>query len=226
LIRSGSAPDFRASLPPVPELAIDLDRNGGGAPHRQIQTWIRERIRSGAVSADVARPPALALAAELSVARGVVIEAYAQLVAEGYLTSRSGGVHRWHPRRPPRRRPPHPRPGRPGRPVALASPRDRLRLQPLQPRRFPRAAWLRPVRRVPRPPTSVSATSTAAERWNFGRQPPPTSTACGITNADPETIAITNGYAQATSPLIGVLATRGARTRCPRSRKPSPPAGS
>jgi GntR family transcriptional regulator/MocR family aminotransferase len=137
LIRSGSASDFRASLSPVSELAIDLDRNGGGAPHRQIQASIRERIRSGAVPADVARPPALALAAELSVARGVVIEAYAQLVAEGYLTSRSGGVHRWRPRRPPRRRPPHPRPGRPGCPVALASPRGRLRLQPLQPRRLP-----------------------------------------------------------------------------------------
>jgi hypothetical protein len=75
LIRSGSAPDFRASLPPASELAIDLDRNGGGAPHRQIQTSIRERIRLGAVPAGVARPPVLAVAAELTVARGVVIEA-------------------------------------------------------------------------------------------------------------------------------------------------------
>jgi len=33
------------------------------------------------------------LAAKLGLARGVVVEAYAQLVAEGYLTSRSGGVH-------------------------------------------------------------------------------------------------------------------------------------
>ena len=32
------------------------------------------------------------------------------------------------------------------------------------------------------------------------------------TNADPETIVITNGYAQAASLLIGVLAARGART--------------
>ncbi len=35
---------------------------------------------------------------------------------------------------------------------------------------------------------------------------------CGGTNADPETIVITNGYAQAVSLLIGVLAARGART--------------
>jgi hypothetical protein len=47
-----------------------------------------------------------------------------------------------------------------------------------------------------------------------------------VTNADPETIASTNGYAQAISLLIEVLATRGARTRCPRSMKPSPSAGS
>ena len=48
-------------------------------------------------------------------------------------------------------------------------------------------------------------------RWSFGRRSPRTSTACG-TNADPETIVITNGYAQAVSLLIGVLAARGART--------------
>ena len=80
-----------SNLSPVSELAIDLDRNGGDALHRQIEASIRQRIRSGALPAGVALPPTRALAAELGVARGVVVEAYAQLVAEGYLTSRGGG---------------------------------------------------------------------------------------------------------------------------------------
>jgi GntR family transcriptional regulator / MocR family aminotransferase len=33
-----------------------------------------------------------------------------------------------------------------------------------------------------------------------------------VTNADPETIVISNGYAQAVSLPMGVLAARGART--------------
>src|SRR6516162_9547940 len=83
---------LRTNLSPVSELAIDLDRDGGGdALHRQIETSIRGRIRSGVLPAGVALPPTRALAAELGVTRGVVVEAYAQLVAEGYLTSRSGG---------------------------------------------------------------------------------------------------------------------------------------
>src|SRR5215472_2660261 len=90
LIRSISMTGLRTNLSPVSELAIDLDR-GGDALHRQIEASIRGRIRSGVLPAGVALPPTRALAAELGVTRGVVVEAYAQLVAEGYLTSRGGG---------------------------------------------------------------------------------------------------------------------------------------
>ena len=79
------------NLSPVSELAIDLDRHRGDALHRQIGSSIRQRIRSGALPAGVALPPTRALAAELGVTRGVVVEAYGQLVAEGYLISRGGG---------------------------------------------------------------------------------------------------------------------------------------
>src|SRR5215472_7606699 len=91
LIRSISMTDSRTNLSPVSELAIDLRRSGGDALHRQIEASIRGRIRSGTLPAGVALPPTRALAAELGVTRGVVVEAYAQLVAEGYLTSRRGG---------------------------------------------------------------------------------------------------------------------------------------
>ena len=83
--------DLRTNLSPVSELAIDLDRTGGDALHRQIEASVRQRIRSGALPAGLALPPTRALAAGLGVTRGVVVEAYAQLVAEGYLTSRGGG---------------------------------------------------------------------------------------------------------------------------------------
>jgi GntR family transcriptional regulator/MocR family aminotransferase len=195
-------------LSPVSELAIDLDRTGGGALHRQIETSIRQRIRSGALPAGVALPPTRALAAELGVTRGVVVEAYAQLVAEGYLTSRSGGytqvasgpaVGAPGPARPARARSPGP---------AVDFGYGRCNLAA-----FPRAAWLRSVRRV--------LTEAADERLGYldGRGAVELRSALAAylnrvrgTSADPETIVITNGYAQAVSLLMTVLAACGART--------------
>jgi GntR family transcriptional regulator / MocR family aminotransferase len=197
-------------LSPVSELVIALDRNGADALHRQIEAAIRERIRTGALPAGVALPPTRALAAELGVTRGVVVEAYAQLVAEGYLTSRSGGytqvaftaappatVSRPRQAIPPR--PPHPA-------VDFGYGRGNVAA-------FPRVAWLRSVRRV--------LTETPDERLGYldGRGALELRSALAAylnrvrgTNATPETIIITNGYAQAASLLIGVLAARGATT--------------
>ncbi len=200
-------------MSPVSELAIDMDRNGEDALHRQIEASIRQRIRSGALPAGVALPPTRALAAELGITRGVVVEAYAQLVAEGYLTSRSGGYTQVAPAptaAPPAAapRPGRPAPSRPPRPmVDFGYGRGNLAA-------FPRAAWLRSVRRV--------LTEAADERLGYldGRGAVELRSALAAylnrvrgTNADPETIVITNGYAQAVSLLMGVLAARGARTR-------------
>src|SRR5215472_14810424 len=222
LIRSSSVSSLSTNLSPVSELAIDLDRNGGDALHRQIEMSIRQRIRSGALPAGVALPPTRALAAGLGVTRGVVVEAYAQLVAEGYLTSRSGGYTQVAP--VPAAAPSAAAPGL-GRPT----PSRQLRplLAPTSPPRplvdfgygrsnvaaFPRATWLRSVRRV--------LTAAADERLGYldGRGAVELRSALAAylnrvrgTNADPETIIITNGYAQAVSLLLGVLAARGART--------------
>ncbi len=200
------------NLSPVSELAINLDRNGGGALHRQIETSIRQRIRSGALPAGVALPPTRALAAQLGVTRGVIVEAYAQLVAEGYLTSRSGGYTQVASAAAAAPSAAAPGPGRPARP---RSPRPvvdfgygRCNLAA-----FPRAAWLRSVRRV--------LTEAADERLGYldGRGAAELRSALAAylnrvrgTNADPEAIVITNGYAQAVSLLMGVLAARGAKT--------------
>jgi GntR family transcriptional regulator / MocR family aminotransferase len=204
--------ELRTNLSPVSELVIDLDRDGGDALHRQIETSIRQRIRAGVLPAGVALPPTRALAAGLGVARGVVVEAYAQLVAEGYLTSRGGGYTQVASAAAAAPAATAPMPGRPGgsrslRPVVdFGYGRSNLSA-------FPRAAWLRSVRRV--------LTGVADERLGYleGRGAAELRSALAAylnrvrgTNADPETMVITNGYAQAVSLLMGVLAARGART--------------
>jgi GntR family transcriptional regulator / MocR family aminotransferase len=207
------------NLSPVSELAIALDRAGDEALHNQIEASIRQRIRSGALPAGVALPASRALAAELGVSRGVVVEAYAQLVAEGYLTSRSGGYTQVAttptPTAPiPVVAPPAPEPNMSGAPwsgpsrpvVDFGYGRGNMAA-------FPRAAWLRSVRRV--------LTETPDDRLGYldGRGAIELRTALAAylnrvrgTSAHPETMVITNGYAQAVSLLLAVLAARGATT--------------
>jgi GntR family transcriptional regulator/MocR family aminotransferase len=207
------------NLSPVSELVVDLDREGGEALHRQIEASIRERIRSGALPAGIALPASRALAEGLGVSRGVVVEAYAQLVAEGYLTSRSGGYTQVATTPTPALSipavaPPPPESNmsgapwsRPSRPVVdFGYGRGNLAA-------FPRAAWLRSVRRV--------LTETPDDRLGYldGRGAAELRSALAAylnrvrgTNADAETILITSGYAQAVSLLMGVLAARGATT--------------
>jgi GntR family transcriptional regulator/MocR family aminotransferase len=202
-------------LSPVSELVVDLDRGGGDALHRQIEVSLRQRIRSGALPAEVALPPTRALAAELGVTRGVVVEAYAQLVAEGYLTSRSGGYTQVAPVPAAASAPPPAAVPGPGRPAPSSPPRPVVDFGYGRSNvaAFPRAAWLRSVRRV--------LTEAADERLGYpdGRGAVELRSALAAylnrvrgTNADPDTIVITNGYAQAVSLLMGVLAGRGART--------------
>jgi GntR family transcriptional regulator / MocR family aminotransferase len=56
----------------------------------QLERELREAIRAGRLRAGSKLPASRLLADELEVSRGVVVEAYAQLVAEGYLVARSG----------------------------------------------------------------------------------------------------------------------------------------
>src|SRR5215469_13512391 len=213
LIRSISMTGLRTNLSPVSELAIDLDRGGGDALHRQIEASIRGRIRSGVLPAGVALPPTRALAAELGVTRGVVVEAYAQLVAEGYLTSRSGGYTQVASTAAAVSPAAASGPGRPTSPSRPSHPVVDFGYGRGNVAAFPRAAWLRSVRRV--------LTEAADERLGYldghGAVELRSALAAYLnrvrgTNAHPETIVITNGYAQAVSLLIGMLAARGART--------------
>ncbi|MDQ3609100.1 MAG: winged helix-turn-helix domain-containing protein, partial [Actinomycetota bacterium] len=51
---------------------------------------LREAVRSGRLRAGARLPASRTLSAELGVSRRLVVEAYAQLVAEGYLVARRG----------------------------------------------------------------------------------------------------------------------------------------
>jgi GntR family transcriptional regulator/MocR family aminotransferase len=55
-----------------------------------VETDLREAIRSGRLAAGTRLPPSRALAADLGVARRVIVGAYEQLAAEGWLDARIG----------------------------------------------------------------------------------------------------------------------------------------
>ncbi len=73
------------------DLLVPLDRSPAAPPLRQqLESRLRDAVRTGALRPDVGLPPTRTLAGELGVSRGVVVGVYEQLVAEGYLVARRG----------------------------------------------------------------------------------------------------------------------------------------
>ena len=77
-----------------PELLIRLDRSAREPLRTQLETSLREAIRGGRLRAGERLPSSRELARELGISRGMVQECYGQLLAEGYLTSRTGSATR------------------------------------------------------------------------------------------------------------------------------------
>lgn len=77
-----------ASNVDLPWLPV-LDR-GAGNLARQLSQVFRDAIQRGDLRVGEAVPSTRLLAAVLQTARGTVVEAYAQLIAEGFLESKSG----------------------------------------------------------------------------------------------------------------------------------------
>src|SRR5690349_15017595 len=121
------------------ELLVMLQRDAGVPLHRQIETSIRDSIRAGRLPRGSALPPTRALAADLGVPRGVMVEAYQQLAAEGYLASYAGGYTQVAA---------GPAAATAGLRLArTARPRIDLSYGRADVSSFPRAAWLRAIRR-------------------------------------------------------------------------------
>jgi GntR family transcriptional regulator/MocR family aminotransferase len=70
-----------------PELLVALR---GGQRRAQLEDRLRELVRDGTLAADSRMPSSRALAGDLGVSRRLVVDAYAQLLAEGYLVARQG----------------------------------------------------------------------------------------------------------------------------------------
>ncbi|MFF0248374.1 MocR-like pyridoxine biosynthesis transcription factor PdxR [Streptosporangium sandarakinum] len=71
------------------DLHLTIDRAAGGIA-AQIACELREAVRQGRLTAGERLPASRELARDLGLSRGVVVEAYEQLVAEGFLLSRVG----------------------------------------------------------------------------------------------------------------------------------------
>ncbi len=71
------------------DLHLPIDRAEGGIA-AQVSRALRESIRSGRLRPGEQLPATRELARDLRLSRGVIVEAYEQLVAEGFLVSRVG----------------------------------------------------------------------------------------------------------------------------------------
>ena len=77
-----------------PEILIRLMSNSDASLRLQVEGGLRQAIHTGRLATGTLLPATRVLAADLGISRGVVIEAYEQLLAEGYLTARRGSATR------------------------------------------------------------------------------------------------------------------------------------
>ena len=75
-------------------LLLRLDRDSPVPLRAQLEQALRGRIQSGRLAAGDLLPPSRRLAADLGVSRALVVDCYAQLAAEGYLSSHVGSATR------------------------------------------------------------------------------------------------------------------------------------
>ena len=73
-----------------PELLVELDRAVRRPLRAQLEDGLREAVRTGRLPAHARLPATRALASDLGISRRLVVDAYAQLLAEGYLVARRG----------------------------------------------------------------------------------------------------------------------------------------
>ncbi|MDQ2788264.1 MAG: PLP-dependent aminotransferase family protein [Actinomycetota bacterium] len=77
-----------------PDLLVTLQPGSGRPLREQLADALKYAVRTGRLRAGAQLPSTRALAADLGVSRGVVVDAYAQLAAEGFFTSFPGsGTH-------------------------------------------------------------------------------------------------------------------------------------
>ena len=73
-----------------PELLLVLRRDGPAPLRAQLEEGLRAAVRDGRLAAGARLPASRLMARDLGVSRRLVVEAYEQLAAEGYLEARTG----------------------------------------------------------------------------------------------------------------------------------------
>src|SRR5438270_6574957 len=82
----GDLSEGAASRPGTRELLLALDRARPEPLRRQLESALRDAIRAGRLAAGGRLPASRDLAGQLGVSRGVVVDAYEALAAQGFLT--------------------------------------------------------------------------------------------------------------------------------------------
>ncbi|MET8853460.1 PLP-dependent aminotransferase family protein [Amycolatopsis sp. NPDC004625] len=123
------------------DLHLELPRAGG--KRAALITALRDAVRAGRLAPGTRLPPYRSLAADLGLARNTVADAYAELVAEGWLTAVQGSGTRVAERAEPLKpaRTPKQVPGAP-------KPLHNLRQGQPDATSFPRTEWLAAARRA------------------------------------------------------------------------------
>jgi GntR family transcriptional regulator/MocR family aminotransferase len=185
------------------ELLVSLDRQV--RPLRvQLEEQLRAAVRSGRLEPGTALPSSRALARDLGVTRGLIVDCYTQLQAEGYLTARPGA-------------------GTAVAAMGTVSPSDRYSPEPIRaprwdflpghpdPGMFPRRDWVGALRR------SISAAPDRAFGYGDPRGSIELREALASylgrvrgAHADAERIVICTGFTQAKNLIWRVLRARGA----------------
>jgi GntR family transcriptional regulator/MocR family aminotransferase len=124
------------------DLHLGVDKEAGFVG-RALEAALREAIRSGRLHAGARLPGSRSLAADLGISRGTVVQAYTQLIAEGWLTGTTGSGTRVTDL-------PGPGPALAGEDPAPAAARLAVDLRPGRPdlSSFPRTVWASSVRRA------------------------------------------------------------------------------
>ena len=119
---------------------LHLDLPAGPGRRVALESALRQAIRDGRVALGERLPSSRALAEQLGLARGTVVEVYSQLTAEGYLRTRPGATTEVV-------KGPHVQPRVSSQPVTTRITAD-FRLGRPDLSAFPRDEWLRALRRA------------------------------------------------------------------------------
>ncbi|QJS12534.1 PLP-dependent aminotransferase family protein [Streptomyces argyrophyllae] len=180
---------------------LHLELSGPGGRRAALTGALREAVRSGRLAPGTRLPPYRSLAADLGVARNTVADAYAELVAEGWLTARQGSGTRVAERAEPLRdsvRTPVEVPPRARGPV------HDLRQGSPDASAFPRAAWAASYRRALQtaPSEAFGPGDPAGRRELRETLTEYLARARGV-RTEPDRIVICSGFAHALRLLFG-----------------------